>query len=115
MKNQTNKRFVNLKQKIKQKMIEKLISIKKNVARIKKNIDQTKQNIKIKKTIENRFRQMKEKSELDKNDLHKKIDNFAIEEQNNVVIARNDRLRRFHEKINHIRVLKLIFDSNLRR
>jgi uncharacterized membrane protein len=83
---------------------------------VKENIDQTRQNIKVrKKAIEDRLRQMREKSELDKNDLHEKIDNFAIEEQNNVAIAKNDRLRRFHEKISHIRVLKSIFDSNLRR
>ncbi len=78
---------------------------------MKNDVEQIKQNIKeVKKMIKEKIIQIEKKMKLNKNVLHNKIDEFAIDVKNLVVITRNNRLHRFHEVIKHIKVLKFVLD-----
>ncbi len=59
--------------------------------------------------------QIEKKMKLNKNVLHNKIDEFAIDVKNLVVITKNDKFHRFHEVIKHIKVLKFILDFDIFR
>ncbi len=54
--------------------------------------------------------QIEKKMKLNKHILHNKMNDFAIEMQNLDVITRNNKLRRFHEVIRHIKILKFVLD-----
>ncbi len=94
MKNETNVQLLKLKKRMKKKLIEKFITIKKDLVQIKIDIESIKQNIKNdKKMIKKRFIQIKIKAVFDKDELHEKIDDFSIDVKNLVVITKNDRFR----------------------
>ncbi len=111
MKNETNVQLLELKKRMKKRLIEKFITIKKNLVQVKIDIESIKQNIKDdKKMIKKKFIQIKIKAVFDKDELHEKIDDFSIDVKNLVVITRNDKLRRFHEVINRVKIRKSILD-----
>ncbi len=106
-----NVQLLELKKRMKKKLIEKFITIKKNLVQVKINIKNIKQNIKNdKKMIKKRFIQIETKAVFDKNELHEKIDDFSIDVKNLVVITRNDKLCRFNKVINRVKIRKSIFD-----
>jgi esterase/lipase len=116
MKSRINEQLIKLNSKMKTRLIEKFLTIKKNIEQVKNDVEQIRQNIKkIKKMIEKRIIQIEKKMKLNKNVLHNKIDEFAIDVKNLVVITRNDRLHRFHEVIKHIKVFKFVLDFDIFR
>jgi hypothetical protein len=81
---------------------------------MKNDVEQIKQNIKkIKKMMKEKIIQIEKTMKLNKNVLHNKIDEFAIDVKNLVVITRNDKFHRLHEVIKHIKVFKFVFDFDI--